>query len=56
MLLRAELRCMVVSQLEEVAALELKRTEAVHGLLERFESLMERAEIALGRLFTPPGA
>ena len=47
MLLRAELRGMVASQLEELAASELRRTEAVQSLLERFGSLLERAEIAL---------
>ena len=54
MLLRAELRGMVASQLEELAASELRRTEAVQGLLERFGSLLERAEIALERLSTLP--
>ena len=55
MLLRAELRRMVALQLEELAALELRRTEAMQGLLERFGSLLERVETALESLSLAPG-
>ena len=48
-LLRAEVQCLVGAQLKEMVASQVAMMEAVQGLLERFGSCLERAEIALAR-------
>ena len=49
-LMRAELRGLVTSKLEEMVTAQLTMKESVNGLMERFGSFMERAETALDRL------
>ena len=50
----SELGGLVASQLEEMAAFELRRMESVQGLMKRLESLVERVEVALEKLSVAP--
>ena len=54
MLMRAEMRDLVVSQLEKMAVSRPERMEPMQSLMERLGSLLERIEAALDRLSMVP--